>query len=135
MPVAFAFDQAKCTGCQACILACTIENDLAFDHSWRTVYTYNDRHYPGVPVSHLSLGCNHCAEPACLTSCPANAYSKDVQTGFVLFEKNKCLGCRYCTWACPFGAPRFDRKTGVVGKCTFCDARQEKGLSPACVES
>jgi Fe-S-cluster-containing dehydrogenase component/DMSO reductase anchor subunit len=135
MSTGFSFDQARCTGCQACMLACTIENGLAYDDSWRTVYTFNERHLTDLPVSHLSLACNHCERPACLTACPANAYSKDAVSGFVLLDKNRCIGCRYCTWACPYGAPAFDRKTGVVAKCTFCEERQAQGLVPACVEA
>ena len=117
------------------MLACTIENGLAYDDSWRTVYTFNERHLTDLPVSHLSLACNHCEKPACLIACPANAYSKDAVSGFVLLDKNRCIGCRYCTWACPYGAPAYDRKTGVVAKCTFCDERQARGLAPACVEA
>lgn len=135
MSIGFTFDQAKCTGCQACILACTIENRLAFDDSWRTVYTFNDRHIPDLAVSHLSLACNHCESPACLTACPANAYSKDADTGFVVLDATKCIGCRYCSWACPYGAPGLDEENGVVAKCTFCNERQEQGLAPACVDS
>lgn len=134
MTVVFTFDQAKCTGCQACILACTIENQLPYDRSWRSVHTFNERHYPNLPVHHLSIACNHCDDPACLRACPSGAYSKNGDTGFVDFDAGKCIGCRYCTWACPFGAPRFDRAEGVVGKCTFCSDRQMAGQSPACVE-
>ncbi len=134
MTVGFTFDQAKCTGCQACILACTIENGLAFDHSWRTVHTFNERHYPHLSVEHLSLACNHCEDPACLRACPANVYSRNADTGFVQLDEAKCIGCRYCIWACPFGAPRFDSTKGVIGKCTFCADRQAGGKSPACVE-
>ena len=135
MSVGFSFDQARCTGCQACILACTIENELAYDDSWRTVFSFNDRHFPDLSALHLSLACNHCENPACLTACPANAYSKDADTGIVLLDTNKCIGCRYCTWACPYGAPGFDEEHGVVAKCTFCNERQEQGLAPACVDS
>lgn len=134
MTVGFTFDQAKCTGCQACILACTIENGLAFDQSWRSVLTFNERHYPHLSVEHLSLACNHCDDPACLRACPANAYSRNAGIGFVELDAAKCIGCRYCVWACPFGAPKFDSTTGVIGKCTFCTDRQASGRSPACVE-
>ena len=89
MTVGFTFDQAKCTGCQACILACTIENELAFDQSWRSVYTFNERHHPNLPVQHLSLACNHCEHPACLDACPANAYSINGDTGFVEFDEGR----------------------------------------------
>ena len=135
MPIAFTFDQAKCTGCQACILACTIENNLDLDRGWRNVYTFNERHHPDLPVLHLSLACNHCDEPACSNACPANAYSKEVETGFVVLDESKCIGCRYCTWACPYHAPLYDEAIGVVGKCTFCNERQQQGLVPACVAS
>jgi DMSO reductase iron-sulfur subunit len=132
--VGFIFDQAKCTGCKACILACTIENRLGLTHSWRDVYTFNDRHFPGLPVLHLSLACNHCEDPACLRACPANAYSKDPETGFVVLDEDRCIGCRYCTWVCPYGAPRYELTKRTVGKCTFCAERQSAGNRPACVE-
>jgi len=77
MPSAFHFDPNRCTGCQACELACSIENDLGPDRSWREVVTFNDASAPGIPRFHLSLACNHCSEPACLLGCPAAAYRKD----------------------------------------------------------
>ncbi len=130
----FVFDQNKCTGCQACQLACVIENDLAPDASWRGIHTFNERHYPGAPLFHLSLACNHCAEPACMYACPALAYSKDSETGAALIDQGKCIGCRYCTWACPYDAPKFDYEKGVISKCTFCHERIKRGSQPACVE-
>ncbi len=130
----FVFDQNKCTGCQACQLACVIENDLEPDASWRQINTFNERHYPGAPLFHISLACNHCAEPACMNACPALAYSKDSETGAVILDDTKCIGCRYCTWACPYDAPKFDDAKGVISKCTFCNDRIKRGLQPACVE-
>lgn len=134
MRPAFVFDQNKCTGCQACQLACVIENELAPHSSWRQITTFNERHYPGAPLFHISLACNHCAEPACMKACPALAYSKDSETGAVLIDQAKCIGCRYCTWACPYDAPKFDRSQGVITKCTFCNHRIKNGSRPACVE-
>ncbi len=134
MPASFVFDQNRCTGCQACQLACVIENQLPPDQSWRAVYTFNARHYPGVPLFHVSLACNHCAEPACMSACPSLAYFKDGETGAVLLDQDKCIGCRYCTWACPYDAPKFASAVGVVSKCTFCQHRLTAGLQPACVD-
>jgi DMSO reductase iron-sulfur subunit len=134
MPLTFVFDQNKCTGCQACQLACVIENELEPDASWRQINTFNERHYPGAPLFHISLACNHCADPACMSACPALAYSKDSETGAVLVDQDKCIGCRYCTWACPYDAPKFDRAQGVISKCTFCNDRIRRGSQPACVE-
>ena len=134
MPEAFVFEAGKCTGCQACQLACTIQNDLAPDHSYRQVMTFNARRHPAAPLFHLSLACNHCADPACLAACPALAYRKDPTTGAVLLDEEKCIGCRYCTWACPYDAPRFDAASGVMTKCNFCQERLLAGQQPACVE-
>lgn len=135
MPLSFVFDQNRCTGCQACQLACIIENQLPPDGSWREVYTFNERHYPGAPLFHLSLACNHCSEPACMEACPALAYARDPVTGAVLVDPDKCIGCRYCTWACPYDAPKYDDTTGTVTKCTLCNHRLDGGQRPACVES
>ena len=131
-PKAFLFDPNRCTGCQACELACTIENELG-DQSWRRVSTFNTDHRPGAPTVHLSLACNHCAEPPCADACPALAYTKDAVTGLVTLHAERCIGCNYCSWACPYDAPRFDDDAGVMTKCTFCSHRQAEGLEPACV--
>jgi len=130
----FVFDQNSCTGCDACRLACTIENELPLNLSWRRIHTLNPSRFPGVPVVHLSLACNHCADPTCLTACPALAYSRDGGSGAVLLDENKCIGCRYCSWACPFDAPVFDVSRGVMTKCTFCIERLQAGQAPACTQ-
>lgn len=132
MPNSFVFDANKCTGCDACRLACSIENQLEPDRSWRRVETFNPRRHPAVPVFHLSLACNHCNEPACMYACPADAYRLDERTGAVILEEDKCIGCRYCSWACPYDAPVFDESRGVMSKCTFCNHRLADGLKPAC---
>jgi DMSO reductase iron-sulfur subunit len=129
----FVFDPNRCTGCDACRLACTIENGLAPGDSWRRVETFNERHRPDLPLYHVSLACNHCAEPACMHACPALAYSRDPATGAVILDPDKCVGCKYCAWACPFDAPLFDAGRGVMTKCTFCNDRLKGGLQPACV--
>jgi DMSO reductase iron-sulfur subunit len=132
VPTSFRFDTNKCTGCQACRLACTIENGLDLDRSWRSVVTFNERQNPEIPVFHLSLACNHCSDPACMRACPALAYSKDPLTGIVLLDSDKCIGCKYCSWACPYDAPEWDATAGVMSKCTLCDSRLSQGLAPAC---
>jgi Fe-S-cluster-containing dehydrogenase component len=129
---AFVFDPDRCTGFQACELACSIENRLGPDRSWRSVLTFNQRALPGVPLFHLSLACNHCEEPACMHSCPALAYERDAATGAVLIRSELCIGCKYCSWACPYGAPQFEPENGVMGKCTFCSHRLANGQAPAC---
>jgi len=134
MPLAFLFDPNRCTGCQACELACSIENELGPDRSWRGVVTFNEEALPGIPLFHLSLACNHCAEPACMNTCPALAYHLNEETGAVLIDPDRCIGCRYCSWVCPYGAPTFEPERGVMGKCTFCVHRLKDGLGPACAD-
>ncbi|MBI4659085.1 MAG: 4Fe-4S dicluster domain-containing protein [Verrucomicrobia bacterium] len=80
----------------------------------------------------ISLACNHCDQPACLKSCPVGAITKRAADGVVLFDQDKCIGCRYCVFACPYGAPRIDTDTGKVSKCTMCVHRLDVGLRPAC---
>ena len=128
----FVFDANRCTGCGACRLACTIENALAPDVSWRRIETFNARHHPIAPVFHLALACNHCADAACMNACPALAYRRDAPTGAVLLDGDTCIGCGYCAWACPYDAPVFDESTGVMTKCTWCADRLRAGLKPAC---
>jgi Fe-S-cluster-containing dehydrogenase component/DMSO reductase anchor subunit len=108
-------------------------NLVAENLSWRKIHTFNPQRLPAAPVFHLSLACNHCLEPACLVGCPANAYTKDPRTGAVLIDEDTCMGCRYCSWVCPYEAPQFNPTTGIMEKCTFCDNRQADGLAPACV--
>jgi Fe-S-cluster-containing dehydrogenase component len=83
----------------------------------------------------MSMGCNHCLEPSCLRGCPVNAYRKDPVTGLVLHDANACIGCQYCTWNCPYGAPQYNEERGVVGKCDMCHGRLSQGREPACVNA
>lgn len=133
MKPAFVFDLNRCTGCQACVVACWMENREHQHQPWRTVQTFNAFHHPAHPTFHLSLACHHCERPACLAQCPALAYSRDKVTGAVLVDPERCMGCRYCTWACPHDAPKFEATGRVIEKCTFCASRLAKGQEPACV--
>ncbi len=102
----------------------------------------------GLPVLVL---CNHCDNPPCVRVCPTKATFRR-QDGLVMMDMHRCIGCRYCMAACPFGArslnwrdprpfiktqnPDYPTRTrGVVEKCTFCDERLAVGLQPACVEA
>lgn len=129
----FVLDLDRCTGCGACIVACSNENAPTEGIAWRAIATSNRQRHPDAPVFHFSLACNHCLEPACMEGCPAAAYTKDPVTGAVLIDQDHCIGCRYCSWVCPYDAPRFNAVGGVMEKCTFCDHRLADGLEPACV--
>jgi len=137
---AFVFDVNRCVGCRACEMACVHVNqlsirDLPASGSWREVRTFNELLMPGVEKLHLSMACNHCEDAPCMAQCPARAYSRDEATGAVLIDPDKCLGCRYCAWVCPYDAPRFHETLGVMTKCTFCADRQHEGLEPSCTLS
>lgn len=131
----FLFDANRCTGCAACVLACSTENELGWGTSWRQIVPFNPERRPGVPSFHLSLACNHCADAPCVTHCPTGAMRRDPSTGAVLVAEDACIGCRYCAWVCPWDAPRFDEDRGVMTKCTFCNHRLLAGGEPACVEA
>ena len=131
----FVFDFNKCVACNACELACKFENKLDPDVNWRSVQSGNGSNHPDLPLHHLSLACNHCETAVCLINCPANAYSRDEKTGSVLIHEEKCIGCKYCIWICPYNAPKFNNKIGVIQKCTHCIHKSESAgeYRPACV--
>ena len=133
-PPAFVHDLATCVGCHACVVACAVENGTPGGF-WRQVVTFNEDRHPALPVFHLSLACNHCLDAPCERHCPALAIARDARTGAVLIDAERCIGCRYCGWVCPYDAPRFDAARGVMGKCTLCHPRLLEGEKPACVAS
>lgn len=131
----FIFDYAKCVGCGACVVACINENGAKPPIAWRKINTYNEQKVPLLGYVHLSLACNHCADAPCMKACPSLAYSFHPTTGAVIHNPEVCLGCRYCTWACPFDAPQYSKEEGVIKKCHFCYHRLERGQIPACANN
>jgi formate dehydrogenase iron-sulfur subunit len=77
--------------------------------------------------------CMHCQDPACVSACPVGALQK-LENGAVVYDCSRCIGCRYCMVACPFGVPKFEWAEALprIRKCTFCVDRQDRGLEPAC---
>lgn len=132
-PPAFLHDLNACVGCHACAIACVNEHALAPGRFWRQIVTFNPERRPALPTYHLSLACNHCLDAPCERACPALAISRDPRTGAVLIDRDACVGCRYCSWVCPYDAPTFDASQGVMQKCTLCTHRLSEGLQPACV--
>lgn len=135
MPNHFIFDINKCVGCHACAIGCSLENQTPDLLNWRQIETYNPYHHPALPLFHLSLACNHCHDAPCIKNCPAKALYRDKETGAVLVNQDRCIGCKYCTWACPYDAPRFNPETHTIEKCTFCQPLIKQGKKPACVDA
>jgi formate dehydrogenase iron-sulfur subunit len=128
----FHFDMTKCIGCKCCVVACNEQNGNPADILWRRVGEIEGGVYPDTHRHYLSMGCNHCLEPTCLTGCPVDAYTKDGVTGIVRHSADACIGCQYCTWNCSYGVPQYNPERGVVGKCDMCYGRLARGQEPAC---
>ncbi|WP_236016433.1 sulfate reduction electron transfer complex DsrMKJOP subunit DsrO [Salipiger abyssi] len=128
-------DLRKCIGCQACTVACIMENDVPED-SFRThVSVYEVLKEGGDPAMvMLPRLCNHCDDPPCVPVCPVEATFK-LETGEVVVDNTKCVGCAYCVQACPYDARFINHETQTADKCTFCFHRTSAGLLPACVET
>ncbi len=131
----FYYDMTVCTGCKVCQIACKDVNDLDTGTLFRTVYKFEGGEFPNPWAYNLSISCNHCAHPKCVENCPTGALYKREKDGIVMHDREKCIGCRLCTWSCPYGAPKYIEKLGKSGKCTFCANLLDKGESPACVSA
>lgn len=143
MQYAFHFDANRCAQCFACEVACKSIHNLRPDVQeqptstgprYRQVITLTDASKPAAPVQYISLACMHCGSAACMSVCPTKAIYRDPEFGVVLVDRDRCIGCRYCSWACEFGAPQFGRD-GLMQKCDLCIDRLREGKKPACVES
>ncbi|WP_313277137.1 DMSO/selenate family reductase complex B subunit [Timonella senegalensis] len=138
----FYFDQTACTGCKACQIACKDKHDLPLGVNWRRVVEYSGGTWrqegntftPNVFTYYTSISCNHCENPVCMQVCPTTAMSVR-EDGTVWVDEDKCVGCRYCEWACPYSAPQFNAESGHMSKCDLCFDYRQEGNDPACVSA
>jgi len=135
MRYGMVIDLKKCVGCNACSVACKAENIPEKEYWWHKVFEIEKGKFPHVTKHYLPRPCFHCKNPACVTVCPSNASYRCEKTGLVLLKREKCIGCKYCMVACPYGVRIYDDEEGVVTKCTFCYQRLEKYNVPACVKT
>lgn len=139
----FFFDNTRCTGCRTCMVACADYHDLAAGHVYRRVIDYEGGSC-GADADgcvrrtsyayHVSVACNHCERPECVHVCPTGAMHKN-DLGLVCVDAKKCIGCGYCTVACPYHAPSIDEFTRQSSKCDGCSSRVAEGKQPICVEA
>lgn len=129
---AMVVDVSKCSGCDACMVACKIENNVP-DEGFRTwVKEIEVGLFPDVKRAKLPRLCNHCEDAPCEKVCPVEATWR-TEDGTILIDYDRCIGCKYCMAACPYEARYVNPITHTADKCTFCYHRVEEGLEPACV--
>ncbi|MEW5942404.1 MAG: 4Fe-4S dicluster domain-containing protein [Pseudomonadota bacterium] len=154
MKLGLVIDLDVCVGCHACAVACKqwnasgITGPLA-DYNpygaepsgvwFNRVRHYEVGEYPTSKTVNFPMSCMHCEDAACVTVCPTGASYKRAEDGIVLVDQDKCMGCNYCAWACPYGARELDRASGTMKKCTLCvdriydPALAPEDRQPACV--
>ncbi len=128
-------DLDTCVGCHACAVNCKEWNTSGHtapltdtqpygalpDGVWlNRVHTYEAGTGTESRTVHFPRSCLHCEQPACVTVCPTGASYKRAEDGIVLVNADICIGCKLCSWACPYGAREFDQDQGVMRKCTLC---------------
>jgi Fe-S-cluster-containing dehydrogenase component len=148
--VAMLYDTTLCTGCKACVSACSSVNGLEPDTSisggiWQMPLDLNaktkniiklhadkERH----EYSFVKYQCMHCLDPACVAGCPFHSLHKS-DWGTVQWDPYRCIGCRYCEVACPFLIPKFewDRFNPKIVKCEFCAHLLKDGRQPGCTQA
>ncbi|MGR3758246.1 MAG: formate dehydrogenase FDH3 subunit beta [Tranquillimonas sp.] len=128
--VKFLCDAERCIECNACATACKNENEVPWGMVRRRVVTFSD----GEPGERsIAISCMHCTDAPCVAVCPVSTlYQTDI--GVVLHDKDTCIGCGYCFYACPFGAPQYPQASlfgsrGKMDKCTFCAGGPEENGS------
>ena len=133
MQLGFVHNNVDCIGCRACEIACKDKNGLPAGPRFRRVQYIEGGTYPDVYAYKVNISCNHCAEPACLPTCPTGAIFKREKDGIVDIDSTLCIGCRRCEAACPYGAPQFDVEDRIVKKCNMCVDEIDAGRKPYCV--
>jgi Fe-S-cluster-containing dehydrogenase component len=126
------FDGKKCICCHSCEIGCQLENDAPAGVRLRQVKRHVAGQFPASRLLAVSTACFHCADPSCVSACPAGALRRR-QDGVVEHIRSRCIGCAYCIQACPFHVPKASPTQHTMRKCSFCTQRIDQGKKPACV--
>ncbi|MCE5194851.1 MAG: hydrogenase 2 operon protein HybA [Nitrospiraceae bacterium] len=150
------YDATLCVGCKACVAACKQNNDMPPDHTTEEKL-YDDpidlsgktlniiklyKHGAGTEkdnetgYSYIKRHCMHCIDPSCISACPVKALTKNPKNGIVEYNKDACVGCRYCQLACPYNIPKFEWLEAFpqIRKCQLCSHLIKKGKISACCD-
>lgn len=128
--VGFLVKPHNCLNCQACVEACRKFNKTPESRPARRHITKYEKDGEALFVS---TSCMHCEEPACASVCPAGAIKK-AEDGVVYVDKDRCIGCKYCYQACPFGVPTYS--SAAMDKCDCCTlGGTRSGNAPRCAEA
>ena len=126
----FICDAERCIECNGCATACKNEHEVPWGVNRRRLVTLND----GVPGERsISVACMHCTDAPCMAVCPVDCFYR-TEDEIVLHDKDLCIGCGYCFYACPFGAPQYPQAgafglRGKMDKCTYCAGGPEQDFS------
>ena len=152
MPEVTTFiDMTKCVGCRGCQVACKewhelganlntsfvggYQNQAGLAHErWTTVEFYERPAGEGMQWFFRKHQCIHCSDPPCVGVCPTGALYR-TEYGNVHLERQKCIGCKYCIYHCPWQVPQYNAELNKVSKCTLCTERIANRQEPACVKT
>ena len=140
MAKAILYDATLCIGCLQCEEGCAKQNNLPYDEGVAAEKKTSAHKYTYVAVKddekYMRRMCMHCIDPSCVSACPVGALQK-TKDGPVIYEEDRCMGCRYCMVACPFGVPKYEWSKALPGirKCILCSTRLAKGQPTACAEA
>ncbi len=138
---AFLMDTSRCMGCKACMIACKDKHNLPLGLHWRKVIEASGGEWAeqadnvweqNVFTYYISISCNHCENPSCVEACPTGACNQD-EEGIVSIDPDRCVGCGYCRWNCPYTSPQLDTEKKHMTKCDMCRDYLADGREPACV--
>jgi len=117
-------EPSKCIGCKTCEMACSFKHTGEFAPSRSRIFNevFLDE------AKFITVTCMQCDDPWCVKACPKSAISKEMPSGVVIVDNDRCVGCRTCVSACPFGMIKYVPSLGIVDKCDLCG-----GDTPECV--